>query len=62
MAHRDACSRGHPYTEATLAWRASGTRRCRLCDKLGRDARKARRQLRAEAVQPQPLTGQEPPR
>ena len=62
MANRDACSRGHRYTEETLVWRANGTRRCRVCDRLWRETRKARLQLRAEAVQPQPLTGQEPTR
>lgn len=62
MAHRDACAKGHRYTAETLVWRSNGARRCRICDRLWREARRARLQLRAEAVQPQPLTGQEPPR
>lgn len=63
MAHRDACAKGHRYTEATLAWRTDGTRRCRICERMAREARRARQQLRVEAAQPQiALTGQEPPR
>ena len=64
MARRDTCAKGHRYTEATIAWRADGARRCRIFDKLWREARKARLQLRAEAVPPQPiaLSGQEPTR
>ena len=62
MAHRDTCAKGHRYTEANTAWRANGVRRCRICDRFWREARKARLQLRAEAVTPQQLSGQEPVR
>ena len=55
MAHRDTCAKGHRYTEATIAWRANGARRCRICDRFWREASKARLQLRADGVQPQPI-------
>ena len=62
MAHRDACKAGHRYVAGSYSWRASGTRRCRICERMAREAKRARQQLRADAVQSQPLTGQEPPR
>ena len=55
MARSDACKRGHIYTEASCIWRSDGSRKCRICDKLWREASKARLQLRAEGVQPQPI-------
>lgn len=47
MANRDACKGGHRYVAGSYSWRASGTRRCLVCERLGREARKARLQLRA---------------
>lgn len=63
MAHRDACAKGHRYTEESTAWRADGSRRCRICDKLWRDMRRERiKRLDALLAKPQPLTGQDPRR
>ena len=62
MAHRDACKAGHRYVAGSYSWRASGTRRCLVCERVAREAKRARQQLRAEAAQPTQLTGQEPAR
>ena len=31
---RDACRRGHPYTEGSWKWQSDGSRRCLVCKRM----------------------------
>ena len=49
---RDTCNRGHKLVEGNFTWRADGTRRCMVCERMMHQQRriKAKGRLKAEQV------------